>query len=543
MNDNGFPGSPTAVATDRLGFSGDLSGRIHEARRGVLGASVVVSGLSAAGFLANFALQIVLAASFGATVQMDAYLAATTVPTLVTAVLLSSLNTILVPVFIQYEHRDQAEAWRVANTVINLVVIVLAAMAGIGAVTAPIITWLTVPGFGNGTFAFDMTTNLTRLLFPSVVFSGFAALLTSVYSAQHRFVVPALAPVINSVVVLACVWTSSSSLGIYSVAWGTLFGAVAQACWLVPILRHRPYQFAIDAKHPAVRQVAELLWPLLLGACFYRANSLVDRLIASSLPEGSISYLGYAWRMTNIVVAVATGGISATLFPFMSRQVAAHDVDGLRTTISSALRGVVLLVAPVLTITPQLALPALTVLLQRGSFTPEATRATGLTLVCYLGAVLGMSLGNVVTFALYALQRTRSVATVGVCGALLNTLLALILSRYLSYLGPALAFSITALVNVAVMFVVLQNRIGKLEAGQIVATAAKAGAASAAVAVCLALSKTAILPRSVGGHGEAIAVLAFGALTVPMYLVILAVLKTQELRLVGSAVASRWRHG
>ena len=286
-------------------------------RAGLFRSALIITFFSVLKIVLGFALQMVLAAKFGARMEMDAYLAASTIPTLITTVLLTSLNVTAVPVFVEYRiKKDETESWKIASSFINLALLGLGAIALLGILGASRLVHLTVPGFGTGGEALTLTVNLLRVLFPSIVFSGLAGLLSSVYYSQRKFTLPSLAPALNGLVVLLVTFGLASRIGIMSVAVGTLVGSVIQFGLLLPIiLTGKRYHFQLDYRHPGVVKIAKLMLPLLLGAVFYKANTVVDRFIASELAEGSISYLGYAFKVANVLVTLATQGFAVSLLP------------------------------------------------------------------------------------------------------------------------------------------------------------------------------------------------------------------------------------
>ena len=428
---------------------------------GLFRSTLIITFFSSLNILAGFALQVVLAAKFGAEWEMDAYLAASTIPNLLTGVLLGSLRITFVPVFIEYEVRqDVAEAWKVASSFLNIASVVLGSIAVLGALCA---TWwvrLTVPGFAVGTDAFKLTVELFRILIPSVVFNGLGGLLASIYYSRHRFLLPAVAPLVNSLVILGGTAALSPKLGIRGLALSSLLGSITQLLLLIPIMLTKGrYRFIWDHKHPGVAQIVKLMVPWIAGAVIYKANPLLDRFIASSLLEGSISHLGYALKLTTVTVTLATAGISTTFFPLMSRYAATRNLQGLRKTVSLGIQTILLIVMPIMAGIVVLRVPVIRLFLQRGKFTDLDTTATGLAWVCYLGALLGLSVGNISSFVFYALQDTRTPVLAGIAGMMVNVIVVFVLKDYFSYLAPALAYSLAVPLNISLQLLVLRKRL------------------------------------------------------------------------------------
>lgn len=442
---------------------------------GLFQSTLIITFFSVLKIVLGFALQIVLAVKFGARMEMDAYLAASTIPTLITTVLLSSLNVTFVPVFFEYKiKRNESEAWKIASSFINLAFLTLSAISLLGILGGGWLVRLTVPGFDSGSKAFILTVNLLRVLFPSIVFSGLAGLLSSVYYSQRKFTLPSLAPALNGLVILLVTFGSASRLGIMSVAVGTLVGSVVQFGLLLPImLTGKRYHFQLDYRHPGVVKIAKLMLPLVVGAIFYKANTVVDRFIASGLAEGSISYLGYALKVANILLTVTTQGFAISLLPLMSEYAAANDSEGLRKTVSTGIRSVTFVVTPLIVGVAILRVPIIQLLFERGAFDQQATVGTAWALLCYLGWVYAGSIGAILTSTLYSLQETYTVVKVGIAGMLLEIVLAVAFSRFVGYAGLALALSVVAVINMVVFIAILWKRLKGVDGKHILSSQAK----------------------------------------------------------------------
>lgn len=471
---NALPLPPRAeVATTLL--VGPIAKPRDDPPAGLFWSTLIITFFSGFKIALGFALQMVLAAKFGARMEMDAYLAASTVPTLITTVLLGSLNVTFIPVFVEYKiKKNEAESWRIASSFIDLAFFVLAAMALTGILGANWLVRLTVPGFGIEGEAFTLTANLLRVLFPSIVFSGLAGLLSSVYYSQRKFTLPSLAPALNGLVILLVTLGLASRLGVVSVAVGTLVGSVAQFGLLLPImLTGKRYHFQLDYRHPGVVKIAKLMLPLVLGAVFYKANAVVDRFIASGLPEGSISYLGYAFKVANILVTLAVQGFAVSLLPLMSEYAAANDSEGLRKTASMGVRLVIFVVTPLVVGVAMLRVAMIRLLFERGAFDHRATVGTAWALLCYLGWVYAGGIGAILTSTFYSLQETYTVIKVGVTGMLLEIVLAIVLSRFVGYAGLSLALSVVAVINGVVFMAILRKRLKGIDGKHILSSQVK----------------------------------------------------------------------
>jgi putative peptidoglycan lipid II flippase len=463
--------------------------------RRLLRASAIVTVLSLAGLGASFLLQMLLAALFGASAETDAYLAATTIPTLVTAIFLTATNITFIPVFTEYEHKAGRDvAWRIANSVIILVVIGLALLSLPVFLFSAQLIHLIAPGLSVETNA--LAAELQRILLPSSLLLVWGGLLGGLFYAQQSFGLPTLGPLVSNLVAVVAAWLFVDSAGIYGVAIGVLVGSAAQLLFLFISLSAKyeiPRQ--IDLRHPGVRQIGRLILPWLLGAMVYKANPVVDRLIASQFPAGAISILGYAALLAQVAVFACSKGASLALFPTLSRlansgQLHRPPIESREKrpeVIDLGLRIVISFLVPILVVILLQGETLVAVVFQRGAFSTEDAYQTSLALIAYAGSVVALSLGNVVTYVYYALQDTKTPAIIAVAGMGLNLALALLLQRWFGFYAPAISYSLMALFNFTLLILILRRRLGGLLARGFWAFCGKTVAAGAAMAIVIFL--------------------------------------------------------
>jgi putative peptidoglycan lipid II flippase len=430
----------------------------------IIRASAIVTLLSLAAMAASVLFQVFMAAIFGAGAATDAYLAAATIPTVVNAVFLTAMNITFIPVFIEYEAKaSRSEAWQVAN---SFMVIVLATLLGatlVGSLMSEALISLIAPGLARDGPTLALAANLQRILLPAMILMAWGGLLAGLFYAQQAYLIAAMAPLLGNFAGLALAWALVDAAGIYGLAVGVLAGNAIQVLFLLVCLwvKYRPpLQFAFN--HPGLRQIGRLMLPWLLGAMIYKANPVVDRLVASQFSAGAISILGYAYMLAQLAVFTSSKGASLAIFPAMSRLVTTGQRQQLPATIDAGLRLVITVVVPVGVLLLLLGETIVGVVLQRGAFSTADARLTALALGGYSGAVLALSLGNILTFVYYALQDTKTPAIVGSLGMGLNLALALLLSNVIGFLAPAVSYSVMSLFNFVVLATILHRRLGRL---------------------------------------------------------------------------------
>jgi len=401
--------------------------------------TVIVIFFSGLNIAASFLTQILLASYFGTRQQMDVYITASAVPTLINAVLLGSLNVTLVPVFIEYRVRaSRKQAWNIASSVLNLTVLILIIL-GVGAVAlSGQIAHLIAPGYDQA--ALMLTSHLLQIMLPNIVFSGTAGLLAGLCYAHQQFVLPSVAPVVNSLTIFISTLVFADRFGIQAVAMGTLAGGIAQCLLYLPwFIRQRGYTFRLDLKNEGVQRIIQLTWPLISASIIFRANILIDRIIASTLPEGSVSYLGYAYKIITILLAISTQGVSVSIFPLLSQYAASQDMDRLKQAFLQGIRLATLIVMPLSAVLMALRVPAIQVAFERGEFNPADTQSIARTLTPYLVTLVLMGIASILSQGYYVFQDTRTLAKVGIIQIIAYIIYSYLLAKAYSYVGIAVA--------------------------------------------------------------------------------------------------------
>lgn len=463
----------------------DETTRIGE-KRGLLKSTLQITVFSVLGILVSFVTQIVVASKFGAMMERDAYFAAVVVPTYIKAVLLGSLTLTFVPIFIEYEtKKNKEEAWKVASIFINFTFLVLFGISLLGFIYAEQLISVTAPGFKGEELS--LTAALLRIILPSIIFSGLTNLLSSIYYTEHRFLRPAIVQVVNTVLMLLSVILLTRYWGIKSLAFGFLIGGIVGFFILVPILfRNNRYCFSFDFRNEGVKQVIRVMAPLVFAGLFYRAGTLIQRMIASTLPTGSISYLGYATRITQILGTIATAGISTTIFPVMARSWAENDLGKVREYFARGVRIIFLIAFPIATLFAVLRVPIIQAVFQRGAFVhQDSVAVANVMLILLIGPFICGGLGNIVWKGFYISQRTKLASVLGITHTLIYIILAYFMANIFSYLGLAGASTIQSLIGISMGIIAMKFIYKGINGKKLISDFIKIFSACLASAICI----------------------------------------------------------
>ncbi len=508
----------------------------------ILKPAVQVTLLSLANLGVGFFVQVMLAARFGAGAEMDTFLAASTVPTTLSAILLSTLNVTFIPVFTQCRTtQGTAEAWKLASGFATALVLGLLLLTGAGMMLAPQTIRLTTPGFTPGTEVFVAAVQMSRVIFPTLLFVGISSLFSNIAYAEKVYLLPATAPVLNSLMIILGTWLLAPRLGIHSVAWGTVAGGMAQCLLLLPVaIGPERFRFRLDWHHPGLQKTVRLMLPLLLGGFIFRANTLADRFVASTFAAGSIAQLGYGLKMLNILWAITSSGIVLSIFPYQSEYGNQNKAELGRVT-AMGIRLSLIVSLAVGSCFLLLRHQVIQLFFERGAFTAVDTTAVSNIMFCYAAAFFAPAIFGSATYALYALQQTGLTTLIGITGATLNFLLLIPFSAW-GVNGVALAYSVATLWNAAWVLWLLTRRFQVPVGWQVGVCFLKTGLAAVVAALLpgfLLQTWSSVVSMSIWWQVMWLlsATLLFGL----VYVALLLILQVEEVWQVWAKVRARWQ--
>ena len=445
---------------------------------GVVGSATLLSRIF--GFLRD----MVIAWFFGAGLATDAFFVAFRIPNLLRRLFAEgSLTISFIPIFTEYlTNRNRQGAFELAGSVFRLLSVILAAVTVLGILLAPFIVTLMAPGFAGSIEKFDLTVLLTRVMFPYILFIGLVALCMGVLNALGHFAAPALAPVFLNLAMIVSVFGCASFFKrpIIGLGVGVLVGGILQFAFQIPFLVKQGFFFwrRFPWYHPAVKRIGKLMMPAVFGSAVYQINILVGTLLASLLPEGSISYLYYADRLVQFPLGIFAIAIGTAVLPSLSRQAAAQNMGALRDTFGYAMRLLFFITMPAMIGLIVLRVPIVQLLFNRGAFDAITTRLTAEALLYYSLGLWSFSGIRVVVSTFYALQDTKTPVKVAILSLLANIVLSILLMGPMRHGGLALATSLSSMLNLGALIWFLKKRLGRIGAYNILKSVSISSAAS-----------------------------------------------------------------
>lgn len=414
----------------------------------------------------GFVRDAVIAGLFGAGMSSDAFFVAFRVPNLLRRLFAEgSLSIAFIPIFTEYlALRGRGDAFEFARSALRLLALVLVFVCCAGMLLAPVIIFLIAPGFAESPEKFNLTVSLTRWMFPYIICICMVALMMGVLNGLGHFAAPALAPVFLNIAIIGSAFLIAPHMAVpvHGLALGVLIGGVLQLILQVPFLIRKGFYFWEKAVffHPGLKKVGRLMLPAVFGAAVYQINILVGTLLASFLPEGSVSCLYYADRLVQFPLGIFAMATATAVMPSLSRQAATGNYKELRDTFVHSMNLVFFITIPSMVGMMILREPIVALLFKRGAFDLQSTRLTASALLYYCTGLWAFSGIRIVISTFYALQDTRTPVRMGIISVIANVTLGIILMGPLAHGGLALATSLASMLNLGLLVHALWDRIG-----------------------------------------------------------------------------------
>jgi len=461
-------------------------------------AGVVAAGTFASRLLG--ALRDAVIAAFFSINATDAFFVAFTIPNALRVMLgEGAVSNAFIPVFSEIKTREgeaRAKAFYAALTGAMLVVLAVVTVVGIAA--APWLVPLYAAGYQADPQKFRTTVSLTRLVFPYIFLMGIAALGMGALNTLKRFFVPAFAPALFNLAMIAAPFAFvplALALGadpIAGLALSALVGGVLQVVAQFPALAkvdmlRRP---VIDFSDPGVRKALGLLAPLMVGVGVYQINIMLSRLFASYLPEGSQSFLYYGQRLVELPQGMLALAIASATLPSLAELRNQGEHARAKDIFSYSVRLTLFIAIPASVGLTILALPTTCILFGRGAFGARQVALTAQSLAWMAAGVWAVAAVRCVVQMFFAYNDTRTPVICSAINLLIFASLSLVLLRPMKHAGIAAATSAAAIAQLCALLGLLTRRVGILPVKELVTSLMRILLASGLMGACVAFVST-----------------------------------------------------
>ncbi|MBE9538644.1 MAG: murein biosynthesis integral membrane protein MurJ [Proteobacteria bacterium] len=439
------------------------SGSTTQKTPGLLRSSATVGFMTMLSRVLGLVRDIVIAGFVGASANADAFFVAFKIPNFLRRLFAEgAFSQAFVPVLADYKAQGSIEAVRaLINRIAGVLGGVLLLISGVTVLAAPIVASIFAPGFIGDPYKFQLTTQMIRVTFPYLFLISMTGFCGAILNSYGRFSVPAFTPVflnlsLIAAATLAAPWFEEP---VFALAWGVFLAGVIQLLFQLPFL----YKLDLvpkpiwDTRDEGVRRIMKLMVPALFGVSVSQINLLLDTVLASFLPTGSVSWLYYSDRLAELPLGVFGIAIATVILPNLSAHKSASRDQQFTQTLDWAVRCVLLIAIPSAVALMLLAEPILITLFQYDAFTVRDVGMAAWSLRAYSLGLIAFMLIKVLAPGYYARQDIATPVSIGikamVANMILNFLFVLPLMHYwnMGHVGLALATSVAAWLNAGLL--------------------------------------------------------------------------------------------
>jgi putative peptidoglycan lipid II flippase len=424
----------------------------------LLRALATVSSMTLLSRILGFVRDFFIARAFGAGAATDAFFVAFRLPNLLRRMFAEgAFSQAFVPILGEYRNRRGVDDTRaLIDRVATLLALVVAVITAIGIVAAPVIIYISAPGFAADADKFDLTVTLTRITFPYILFMSLVAMAGGVLNTFSRFAIPAFTPVLLNVSFIGMSLFAAPYFDppVLALAWAVFIGGALQLALQVPALMRIGMlpRVRLDLKDPGVRRIFKLMLPAILGVSVSQISLLINTIFASFLESGSVSWLYYADRLMEFPAGLLGVALGTILLPSLSRSHADGNGGEFSALLDWGLRLTLLLTLPAALALGLLATPLIATLFHHGQFTAHDVLATREALLAYSVGLTGLILVKVLAPGFYSRQDIRTPVKIAVGVLVLTQLMNLVFIGPLAHAGLALSIGLASLVNAGFLY-------------------------------------------------------------------------------------------
>lgn len=454
------------------------------ANRSLASSAGIISFATLCSRILGFLRDVIIARIFGVYIYAQAFVVAFKIPNLLRDLLgEGAANAALVPVFTEYRaSRSKEEFWELANVVLNLSLVILAAVTILGIIFSGLIVRLIAPGFLADPEKLAATVKLSRIIFPYILLISLSAYSMSLLNSLRHFAIPAFAPcLLNiSIILFALVFGE----GIKGLSLGVLVGGALQLAVQIPVLYRKGFRFKPFKRfrHPQAKEIGRLMLPRILSSSIYQLNNFVDSIFASFavlVGEGGVAVLYFAYRLILFPLGIFSTALSQAVLPTFSSQALEPGKKSLKDTLHFSLRANFFVLLPASAGFMALAYPIVSILFGGGRFDDYSARSTAQALFFYSIGLFAYGGTKILQSCFFALKDTVTPTKVAGMALAMNIVLNCALVFMLKLKGIALATSISGIFTFLILFFRLKKKLRFSYTGDILISFTRSLCASA----------------------------------------------------------------
>ncbi len=424
----------------------------------LLKALAAVSSMTLLSRILGFVRDTVVARAFGAGLATDAFFVAFKIPNLLRRLFAEgAFSQAFVPILAEYKNRrGEADTRLLVDHVAGLLALALAVVTLLGIAAAPLIVYVSAPGFAATPDKFALTVDLLRITFPYIFFISLVSLAGGILNTYSRFSVPALTPALLNLAFIGFALLGAPYFDppVKALAWAVFCGGVLQLAFQVPFLLRLKMmpRFKLNFRDAGVWRVMKQMGPAVFGVSIGQISLLINIVFASFLVSGSVSWLYYADRLMEFPTGLLGVALGTILLPSLAKHYANQSLDEYSKLLDWGLRLTLMLALPAAAALAVLAVPLIATLFHYGQFSVHDVMMTRNALVAYSVGLLGLILVKVLAPGFYARQNIRTPVKIAIIALAATQAMNFAFIGWLQHAGLALAIGLGACLNAGLLY-------------------------------------------------------------------------------------------
>ncbi|MCX6784548.1 MAG: murein biosynthesis integral membrane protein MurJ [Candidatus Komeilibacteria bacterium] len=434
----------------------------------ITGGAIIIALFSVLSKIAGLLRDRLLAANFGAGSTLDSYYAAFKIPDLIfNTLILGALASAFIPIFTKLYQNDAKAAWRLANSVLNILLIILLSLTIVALVIAPQLMGFIAPGF-SGQQLID-TILLTRIMLLSIVFFAISNVVGGMLNSLRRFATFAAAPIIYNLGIILGIVLFYPWLGLTGLAWGVVLGAFGHLAIQFWEARKVGWQWEFSIKiSQEVKRVFLLMGPRTVGLAGNQITEIIITMLATQMAAGSLAIYRLADNLQNVPIGLVGVSLAIAVFPVFAETLRDGNSDRFQDTFSLSVRRIIFFSVPITVFIILLRAQIVRVVLGAGQFDWQATYWTAQTLGWFAIGLFAQSLIPTLARVFYALEDTITPVLISLINVGLTIYLAWHLAPVYGVIGLAAAQTTGGITQLILLYIFLKFKLGRLDDRRII---------------------------------------------------------------------------
>ena len=423
-----------------------------------------ISGLTLVSRILAFARDVLIARIFGAGMATDAFFVAFKLPNLLRRMFAEgAFSQAFVPIFGEYKNRrGHDETKLLVDHVTTMLALILFAVTVVGIIAAPILVYISAPGFLEDRPKFDLTVQLLRITSPYIFFISLVAVAAGILNTYNKFWVPAFAPILLNVCFIGgALWLAPyCHPPVLALAWAVFVAGIVQLAFQLPFLKKIGMLpvIRLNWHDEGMWRVIKQMGPAVFGVSIAQISLIINTIFASFLVAGSVSWMYYADRLMEFPTGILGVAISTILLPSLSKCHASGDTAEYSKLLDWGLRLTIMLALPSAVALGMISVPLLSTFFQHGAFLEHDVRMSSQALIGYSVGLLGLILVKILAPGFYARQNIKTPVKIGIVTLVATQVMNALFYKSLAHAGLALSIGLGACLNSAILFYFLRKQ-------------------------------------------------------------------------------------